>query len=67
METTRNNAWTRTAPGALFAGAVSAAPSCVVMTGAAALAGVGAVAMVALIFFVPACGTAIGRVVVMPQ
>ena len=63
METTRNNAWTRTAPGALFAGAVSSAPSCVVMTGAAAVAGVGAVAVVALI--VP--GSAFGRVLVMPH
>ena len=63
METTRNNAWTRTAPGALFAGAVSSAPNCVVMAGAAAVAGVGAVAVVALI--VP--GSVMGRVVVMPQ
>lgn len=63
METTRNNAWTRTAPGALFAGAISSAASCVVMTGAAAVAGVGAVAVVALI--VP--GAVMGRVVVMPQ
>ena len=62
METTRNNAWSRTAPGGLFAAAISSAPGCVVVTGAAALAGVGAVAVVALI--VP--GTAIGRVVVMP-
>lgn len=63
METTRNNAWTRTAPGALFAAAVSSAPSCVVVTGAAAVAGVGAVAMVALI----TTGFALGRVVVMPM
>jgi hypothetical protein len=62
METTRNNAWSRKAPGAFFAGAVANAPGCVVVTGAAALAGVGAVAVVALI--VP--GTALGRVVVMP-
>jgi len=60
---TRNNGWTRTAPGALFAGAVSSAPSCVVVTGAAAFAGVGAVAVVALI--VP--GAIHGRVVVMPH
>jgi hypothetical protein len=62
METTRNTAWSRTAPGALFIGAVSNAPSCVVLAGAALLADIGAVAVVALI--VP--GTAIGRVVVMP-
>lgn len=63
METTRNNAWTRTAPGALFAGAISSAPGCTVVTGAAAVAGVGAVAIVALL--VP--GSVMGRVVVMPH
>jgi hypothetical protein len=62
METTRNTSWTRSAPGALFAGAVSATQRCVVMTGAAALAGVGAVAVVALI--VP--GSVLGRIAVMP-
>jgi hypothetical protein len=62
METTRSNVWSRTSPGALFAGCVSSTPGCVVVTGAAALAGVGAVAVVA--FIIP--GSAHGRVVVMP-
>jgi hypothetical protein len=65
METTRTKAWSRTGRatrGALFVHAVSSAPGCVVVAAAAALAGVGAVAVVALI--VP--GTALGRVVVMP-
>lgn len=59
----RSNAWTRTAPGALFAAAVSHAPGSVVITGGAALAGIGAVALVALI--VP--GAVHGRVVVLPH
>jgi len=63
MKTTRNNAWTRSSPGALFAGVISSAANCVVLTGAAALAGVGAVAVVALI--VP--GAVHGRVLVMPH
>ena len=60
METTRNNAWTRTAPGALFAAAISASSDCTVVTGAAATQ-LGAVALVALI--VP--GFVLGRVLVM--
>ena len=60
METTRNNAWTRTAPGALFAAAISASSDCTVVTGAAATQ-LGAVALVALI--VP--GFVFGRVLVM--
>ena len=60
METTRNNAWTRTAPGALFAAAISSSHDCTVVTGAAAT-DAGAVAVVALI--VP--GFVLGRVLVM--
>jgi hypothetical protein len=63
MQTTRSNAWTRTAPGALFAGSIQGGADCVVVAGAAAVAGLGAVAMVALI--VP--GSVHGRVLVLPN
>lgn len=55
-------AWTRSSRNALFVGSVAAAPSCVVVAGAAAVAGVGTVALVAL--FTPGVVTA--RIAVRP-
>ncbi len=58
----RARVWSRSAPEALFIGSAVGEPSCVVVTGAAAIANVGAVVLVAL--FTP--GVLAARIAVMP-
>lgn len=63
MQTLRQVSRTRSAPGALFVGSAVGSTDCLVVTGAAGVAGLGAVALVAC--FIP--GSVCARVLVMPQ